>query len=142
MILNIEWLKEHLKTTKSAEEICNKLNEIGLEVENALPNKSTFEKIIVAEIQECEIHPNSDHLHVCKVFDGKETYQVVCGAPNARAGIKVALALIGAYIPNGDFRIKKSKIRGVDSFGMMCSERELGISNCHEGIIELPSNCK
>ena len=142
MILSIEWLKEHLKTTKSAEEICNKLNEIGLEVENTLPNKSTFEKIIVAEIQECEIHPNSDHLHVCKVFDGKETYQVVCGAPNARAGIKVALALIGAYIPNGDFRIKKSKIRGVDSFGMMCSERELGISNCHEGIIELPSNCK
>ena len=70
MILSIEWLKEHLKTTKSAEEICNKLNEIGLEVENALPNKSTFEKIIVAEIQECEIHPNSDHLHVCKVFDG------------------------------------------------------------------------
>ena len=142
MIFNVEWLKEHLNTTKSGEEICKKLNEIGLEVEEDLPSEKIFDKIVVAEIQECENHPDSDHLHICKVFDGKETYQIVCGAPNARKGIKVALALVGAYIPNGDFRIKKSKIRGVDSCGMMCSEREMGISNEHEGIMELPVDCK
>ena len=142
MFFNLEWLKDYLETTKSGGEICKKLNEIGLEVENDLPNESVFEKIVVAEIQECENHPDSDHLHVCKVFDGKETYQIVCGAPNARKGIKVALALVGAYIPNGDFKIKKSKIRGVDSCGMMCSEREMGISNEHEGIMELPAECK
>ena len=142
MIFNVEWLKEHLNTTKSGEEICKKLNEIGLEVEEDLPNEKVFDKVVVAEIQECENHPDSDHLHICKVFDGKETYQIVCGAPNARKGIKVALALVGAYIPNGDFRIKKSKIRGVESCGMMCSEREMGIGNDHDGIMELPDGCK
>lgn len=142
MIFNIEWLKDFLETDKQADEICKKLNEIGLEVEEDLPDEKVFEKIVVAEIQECENHPDSDHLHVCKVFDGKEVYQIVCGAPNARKGIKVALALVGAYIPNGDFRIKKSKIRGVESCGMMCSEREMGISNEHDGIMELPPECR
>ena len=142
MIFNIEWLKDYLETDKQADEICKKLNEIGLEVEEDLPDEKVFEKIVVAEIQECENHPDSDHLHVCKVFDGKEVCQIVCGAPNARKGIKVALALVGAYIPNGDFRIKKSKIRGVESCGMMCSEREMGISNEHDGIMELPPECK
>ena len=136
MNFNLEWLKEHLETTKTAEEICKKLNEIGLEVEKEVPSYKIFEKVVVAEIKECENHPDSDHLHVCKVFDGKETYQIVCGAPNARTGIKVALALVGAYIPNGDFKIKKSKIRGIDSCGMMCSEREMGIGNDHEGIMD------
>ena len=142
MNFNLEWLKEHLETTKTAEEICKKLNEIGLEVEKEVPSYKIFEKVVVAEIKECENHPDSDHLHVCKVFDGKETYQIVCGAPNARTGIKVALALVGAYLPNGDFKIKKSKIRGIDSCGMMCSEREMGIGNDHEGIMELPDECK
>ena len=142
MIFTIEWLKDFLSTTKTANEITTKLNSIGLEVEEDLPDEKVFEKIVVAEIVECENHPDSDHLHICKVYDGKETYQIVCGAPNARKGIKVALALVGAYIPNGDFRIKKSKIRGIDSCGMMCSEREIGISNEHDGIMELPDNCK
>ena len=142
MIFTIEWLKDFLSTTKTANEITTKLNGIGLEVEEDLPDEKVFEKIVVAEIVECENHPDSDHLHVCKVYDGRETYQIVCGAPNARKGIKVALALVGAYIPNGDFRIKKSKIRGIDSCGMMCSEREMGISNEHDGIMELPDNCK
>jgi len=142
MNFNIEWLKEYLKTEKTPDEICKKLNEIGLEVEKEVPNEKMFEKVVVAEIQECENHPDSDHLHVCKVFDGKETYQIVCGAPNARKGIKVALALVGAYIPNGDFKIKKSKIRGIDSCGMMCSEREMGIGQDHEGIMELSQDCK
>ena len=142
MIFTIEWLKDFLSTTKTANEITTKLNSIGLEVEEDLPDEKVFEKIVVAEIVECENHPDSDHLHICKVYDGKETYQIVCGAPNARKGIKVALALVGAYIPNGDFRIKKSKIRGIDSCGMMCSEREMGISNEHDGIMELPDDCK
>ena len=142
MIFTIEWLKDFLSTTKTANEITTKLNGIGLEVEEDLPDEKVFEKIVVAEIVECENHPDSDHLHICKVYDGKEIYQIVCGAPNARKGIKVALALVGAYIPNGDFRIKKSKIRGIDSCGMMCSEREMGISNEHDGIMELPDNCK
>ena len=142
MIFTIEWLKDFLSTTKTANEITTKLNSIGLEVEEDLPDEKVFEKIVVAEIVECENHPDSDHLHICKVYDGRETYQMVCGAPNARKGIKVALALVGAYIPNGDFRIKKSKIRGIDSCGMMCSEREMGISNEHDGIMELPDDCK
>ena len=142
MIFTIEWLKDFLSTTKTANEITTKLNSIGLEVEEDLPDEKVFEKIVVAEIVECENHPDSDHLHICKVYNGKETYQIVCGAPNARKGIKVALALVGAYIPNGDFRIKKSKIRGIDSCGMMCSEREMGISNEHDGIMELPNDCK
>ena len=142
MIFTIEWLKDFLSTIKTSNEITTKLNSIGLEVEEDLPDEKVFEKIVVAEIVECENHPDSDHLHICKVYDGKETYQIVCGAPNARKGIKVALALVGAYIPNGDFRIKKSKIRGIDSCGMMCSEREMGISNEHDGIMELPDNCK
>ena len=142
MIFNVEWLKDVLNTNKTANEISTKLNQIGLEVENSVPDEKIFEKIVVAEIIECEDHPDSDHLHVCKVSDGKEVYQIVCGAPNARKGIKVALALVGAYIPNGDFKIKKSKIRGVDSCGMMCSEREMGIGNNHNGIMELPEQCK
>ena len=142
MIFNVEWLKDVLKTNKTANEIAVKLNQIGLEVENSVPDEKIFEKIVVAEIVECEDHPDSDHLHVCKVFDGKETYQIVCGAPNARKGIKVALALVGAYIPNGDFRIKKSKIRGIESCGMMCSEREMGIGNDHDGIMELSEDCR
>ncbi len=142
MKFTIEWLKEYINTTKSAYEICKKLNEIGLEVENELPKREVFDKIVVAEIKECEKHPDSEHLHVCKVFDGSNTYQIVCGAPNARKGIKVALALVGAYIPSGDFRIKKTKIRGVESCGMMCSEREMGIGEDHNGIMELPEECK
>ena len=142
MIFTVEWLKDYLNINETPGKICKKLNEIGLEVEKDLPDESLFDKIVVAEILECENHPDSDRLHVCKVSDGREVYQIVCGAPNARKGIKVALSLIGGYIPYGDFRIKKSKIRGIDSCGMMCSEREMGISNEHEGIMELPESCK
>lgn len=131
-----------MDTTREAKEICEKLNEIGLEVENEVPGESLFDKIVVAEILECDNHPDSDHLHVCKVNDGKNIYQIVCGAPNARAGIKVALALVGAYIPGKDFKIKKSKIRGIESCGMMCSEKEMCISEEHNGIMELPEECK
>lgn len=142
MFFNKEWLNDFLETTADTYEICEKLNSIGLEVEKDLPDRNCFDNIVVAEVLECINHPDSDHLHVCKVSDGKETYQIVCGAPNVRQGIKVALALIGAYIPGKDFKIKKSKIRGVDSCGMMCSEKEMCIGSNHDGIMELPQSCK
>ena len=142
MNLNLEWLKSVLDTNCDIFKISDKLNEIGLEVENKVLNKENFEKIVVAKILKCEKHPDSDHLKVCEVSDGNNVYQIVCGAPNARAGIKVALALVGANIPYGNFKIKKSKIRGVDSCGMMCSEREMCLSNEHDGIIELPEKCE
>ena len=127
-----EWLKEYLDTTLTPEEIADKLNAVGLEVEDLytpiLP--------IAAKIVECNPHENSDHLHVLKVDDGSgKLRQVVCGAPNARAGLVSALALPGCKI--GDFVIQPGKLRGVESNGMMCSEAEMGIGEDDAGIIEL-----
>ena len=127
-----EWLKEYLDTDLTPEEIADKLNAIGLEVEDLyspiLP--------IAAKIIECEPHPNSDHLHVLKVDDGTGILrQVVCGAPNARVGLVSALALPGCKI--GDFVIQPGKLRGVESNGMMCSAHEMGIGDDDTGIIEL-----
>lgn len=127
-----EWLKQYLKTKLTPEEIADKLNAIGLEVEDlsvpVLP--------IAAKIVECKEHENSDHLHVLKVNDGSgKLRQVVCGAPNVRVGLVSALAVPGCKI--GDFTIESGKIRGVLSDGMMCSAKELGIGDDHSGIIEL-----
>lgn len=129
---SIEWLKEYLDTKLTPEEIADKLNAIGLEVEDLynpiLP--------IAAKIVECKPHSNSDHLHVLKVDDGSgKLRQVVCGAPNAREGLVSALALPGCKI--GDIVIEPGKLRGVESNGMMCSGKELGINDDHSGIIEL-----
>lgn len=130
-----EWLKQYLDTNLSPVEIADKLNGLGLEVEDleipVLP--------IAAKIIECKPHENSDHLHVLKVDDGTGTLrQVVCGAPNARVGLVSALALPGCKI--GDMVIQPGKLRGVESNGMMCSGKELGISEDHSGIIELDEN--
>ena len=127
-----EWLKEYLDTDLTPEQIAEKLNAIGLEVEDlynpVLP--------IAAKIVECKPHENSDHLHVLKVDDGSgKLRQVVCGAPNAREGLVSALALPGCKI--GDITIEPGKLRGVESNGMMCSGKELGINDDHSGIIEL-----
>ena len=127
-----EWLKQYLKTDLTPEQIADKLNGLGLEVEDlyvpVLP--------IAAKIVECKAHENSDHLHVLKVDDGSgKLRQVVCGAPNVRVGLVSALAVPGCKI--GDFVIESGKIRGVLSDGMMCSGKELGINNDHDGIIEL-----
>ena len=108
----------------------------GLEVEGVSPVATEFSKVVIGDILEVEPHPDADKLVVCKVSSGDETHQVVCGAPNARAGIKVPLALVGAKLDNQ--KLKKTKLRGVESFGMLCSERELGISESHEGLLELP----
>ncbi len=127
-----EWLKQYLDTKLSPEEIADKLNGLGLEVEDL----ETPVLPIAAKIVECKEHENSDHLHVLKVDDGSGTLrQVVCGAPNVRVGLLSALAVPGCKI--GDFVIESGKIRGVLSDGMMCSAKELGIGDDHSGIIEL-----
>ena len=133
----LSWLKQHLDTNASCAEICDKLTAIGLEVEGVEDTGKKLAPFIVAEVMECVAHPNSDHLHVCKVYTGKEVLQIVCGAPNARAGLKVVLARPGNVMPDSGEALKKGTIRGVESFGMMCAVDELGIGDAHEGIIEL-----
>ena len=138
MKFTLNWLKQHLDTTASLEDISRTLTAIGLEVEGISNPAESLAGFTVAEILEAEQHPNADKLRVCKVRSDAGELQIVCGAPNARAGIKVALAKVGALIPNGGFTIKQSKIRGVDSCGMLCSADELGLGGDSSGIIELP----
>ena len=149
MKLPLSWLNEYVKVDDIApEELAEKLTRAGLQVESieSVGGTPLSDLIVVAEVLECEAHPNSDHLHVCKVTDGKEEFQVVCGAPNMRKGIKTAFAKIGAPIPgfldkNGKpEKIKKGKLRGVESFGMCCSEKELCIGAGEAGIIEYPAD--
>ena len=127
-----EWLKQYLKTDLTPEQIADTLTRIGLEVEDI----TTPVLPIAAKIVECVAHPDSDHLHVLQVDDGSgKLRQIVCGAPNARVGLVSALALPGCKI--GDIVIQNGKLRGVESKGMMCSGKELGINDDHSGIIEL-----
>ena len=148
MKLPLSWLNEYVKVDDiDPKDLAEKLTRAGLQVESieTVGGTPLSDLIVVAEVLECEAHPNSDHLHVCKVTDGKETFQVVCGAPNMRLGIKTAFAKIGAEIPefldkNGKpEKIKKGKLRGVESFGMCCSEKELHIGEGNSGIIEYPA---
>lgn len=138
MKFTLSWLKKFLDFEHSLEELCIKLNQIGLEVEEVTNYQDKFAKFTIAEILAATPHPDADKLQICKVTDGTNNFDIVCGAPNARAGIKVVLAYEDAIIPKGNFKIKKAKIRGVESRGMMCSEQELGIGNDSNGIIELP----
>jgi len=133
----LSWLKEHLQTDCDASAISEALTGLGLEVESVEDKGAQLSAFTVARVISAEQHPNADRLRVCKVDTGKETVQVVCGAPNAREGIKVVFAPPGTYVPGSDFTLSAAKIRGVESFGMMCSERELLLSEEHNGIIEL-----
>ena len=148
MRLPLSWLNDFVKIDDiDPKELAEKLTRAGLQVEaiETVGGNPLSDVIVVAEVLECEAHPNSDHLHVCKVTDGKDEFQVVCGAPNMRTGIKTAFAKIGAEIPafldkNGKpEKIKKGKLRGVESFGMCCSEKELCIGEGNDGIIEYPA---
>ena len=141
MRFTLSWLKKFLDTDKSLNEIAHKLTMIGLEVEDIIDNQH-LKDFEVAQILETFIHPDADKLKVCKVQTKSTILQIVCGAPNARGGIKVVLANVGTLIPNGNFKIKESKIRGIDSFGMMCSYEELGLKGDSAGIIELPFNAQ
>ncbi|MFO1242985.1 MAG: phenylalanine--tRNA ligase subunit beta [Rickettsiales bacterium] len=142
MKFTLSWLKEFLDTNASVAEISAKLTALGLEVESVEDKSETLKAFTVAEILAAEKHPDADRLRVCQVLTHAGERQIVCGAPNARAGIKVILADIGVTIPNGNFVIKKSKIRGVESNGMLCSAAELGLGENSDGIVELPANAK
>ena len=140
MKLSYSWLKEYLECGLTPQEIADAMTSIGIEVDSVSEEEKLCPEVVVAEVKECVMHPDSDHLHVTKVDDGTgELITVVCGAPNVAAGQKVLFAKIGAVLP-GDFKIKKSKIRGVESFGMICAEDELGIGNDHSGIKVLPAD--
>lgn len=144
MKLPISWLNEYIQVDDiKPEDLAERLTRAGLQVESIETSgpKPLCDEIVVGEVLSCEPHPNSDHMHIANVTDGKETIQVVCGAPNCRTGLKTAFAKIGAFIPDGEFKIKKGKLRGVESFGMLCSSKELGIpGGTHEGIMELPAD--
>jgi len=137
MKFTLSWLKEHLDTDASVQEIAGKLNSIGLEVEGITDPGAGLKDFIVGEVLTAEKHPNADKLRLCTVSTGSETLQIVCGAPNARAGIKVVLARPGTVIPATGEALKIGSIRGVESRGMMCSARELLLGEDHDGIIEL-----
>ncbi len=141
MKFTLSWLKTHLDTDASLTAITEKLTAIGLELEGIENPADAIRPFRVAEILEAGPHPNADKLQLLKVADGSaEPWQVVCGAPNARAGLKGVFAPPGTYVPGLDFTLKAAKIRDVESFGMMCAEDELGIGESHDGIIELPDD--
>ena len=139
------WLREFCNPPLSTQELADTLTMAGLEVEELAPVAPPFQKIVVAEIKEAAPHPDADRLRVCQVDAGQGAWlQIVCGAPNARVGIKVPCALVGAELPPGEdgkpFKIKLGKLRGVESHGMLCSSRELHIADDHGGLLELPAD--
>ncbi len=148
MNISYNWLKQYADFGMSAEEMVSVLTDIGLEVESFKKIetvKGGLKGVVVGEVLTCEDHPDSDHLHVTTVDVGGESpLQIVCGAANCRKGLKVLCATVGSVLyPNGgdeEFKIKRSKIRGVESLGMLCAEDELGIGSDHEGIMELPAD--
>ena len=141
MKLSYNWLKEYLKCDLTPQQVAEAMTSIGIEVDGVEEQEQIpggLAGVVVAQVLTCEPHPDSDHLHVTTVDAGQgEPLTVVCGAPNVAAGQKVLFAQLGTVLP-GDFKIKKSKIRGVESFGMICAEDELGIGDSHEGIMVLP----
>ena len=141
MILTLSWLKDHLKTTASINQIINKLTDIGLEVEGVRENSGELSGFKIAKIIKSEKHPNADKLKICDVSIGAKNYvKVVCGADNARDGLITVYAPPGTIIPKTKLKLKIAKIRGVESKGMLCSEYELGLSKESDGIIELKDN--
>ena len=140
MKLTLSWLKEHLDTTADLKTIVETLTKIGLEVEEVYNPAEALKGFITARAENVRMHPDSDHLHLLEANTGKEKLQVVCGAPNMKEGLIGIFAPVGVNIPCYNEVLKVGKIRGIESFGMMCSEKELGVGQDHTGIIELPSN--
>ncbi len=140
MKFTLSWLKTHLDTEADARTIGDALTSIGLEVEGITDHAARLAPFTVAYVVEAKQHPNADKLRVCLVDTGHEKIQVVCGAPNARTGMKGVFAASGTTIPGTGLHLKKSLIRGEESNGMLCSEREMGLSDEHDGIIELPED--
>ncbi|VAX17851.1 Phenylalanyl-tRNA synthetase beta chain [hydrothermal vent metagenome] len=143
MKLSLNWLKNYVELDGiSTDEIVETLTTSGLEVDEVIDQKKIYENFVVGYVEVKEKHPNADKLSLCKVKVGEDELPIVCGAPNVAAGQKVVLAKVGAKIPTADFTIGKTKIRGEVSLGMICSERELGISDNHDGIMVLPDDIK
>ncbi|MBR6287083.1 MAG: phenylalanine--tRNA ligase subunit beta, partial [Bacteroidaceae bacterium] len=146
MNISYNWLKEYVDFDLSAEKVAEVLTSIGLEVgsvEEVQTIKGGLKGLVIGEVLTCEAHPNSDHMHVTTVNLGEgEPVQIVCGAPNVAAGQKVVVATLGTVLYDGEesFKIKKSKLRGVESNGMICAEDEIGIGESHDGIIVLPES--
>ncbi|TBU87327.1 phenylalanine--tRNA ligase subunit beta [Phytopseudomonas dryadis] len=134
-----QWLRSWVSPQVSRDELVARLSMAGLEVDSVTPVAGAFSGVVVGEVLSTEQHPDADKLRVCQVSNGSETFQVVCGAPNVRPGLKIPFAMIGAELP-GDFKIKKAKLRGVESNGMLCSASELQVSEDHDGLMELPAD--
>jgi phenylalanyl-tRNA synthetase beta chain len=141
MKVPLSWLKEYVDFDLTPRELASLLTFSGTEVEGIKTLGGDFTGIVVGEVLSIERHPNADRLTVCQVNSGTETLTVVCGAPNAAVGLKVPLATIGSTVPNG-LKIKKTKVRGVESFGMLCAADELGLSEDHSGLMILPPGTK
>ena len=140
MKFTVGWLKDYLDFDCSLLQLSHKLTSIGLEVENIRSPITDPDKFIVCEVIRVEKHPNADKLKICDVSDGKDNYKIVCGAQNVKNGLITVLAKEGAVVYNlkeNEFKISKSKIRGIESNGMLCSEEELGIEEKSTGIVEL-----
>ncbi len=139
MKFTLSWLKDHLDTSASLDDILYALTDLGLEVEEVVNPLARLAPFTLAKVIHAEKHPDADKLRVCRVLTDEGEKQIVCGAPNAREGITVVLCKPGDYVPGIDVTLGIGKIRGVESHGMMASERELELSDEHNGIIELPS---
>src|SRR6478735_1190774 len=141
MKFTLSWLKDHLDTTASLDEIAETLTRIGLEVEGIEDRAKALSAYTIASVISAEPHPNADRLRVCLVDTGAGTpVQVVCGAPNARTGMKSVFSPPGTFIPGKNITLSVGTIRGVESHGMLCSAAELELSNDHDGIIDLPED--
>ena len=140
MKFTLSWLKDHLDTSASLAEIVNTLTRVGLEVESVEDPAGKYDGFVVGSVVEAKQHPNADRLKVCVVDAGGDPVQVVCGAPNARTGMKSVFSPVGTYIPGKKLTLAKGVIRGVESNGMLCSAAELELSEDHDGIIELPDD--
>ncbi len=140
MKFTLSWLKDHLETTATLDEITHALTDLGLEVEGVENPAAKLRDFTIGKVISAEQHPDADRLRVCQVETDEGPLQIICGAPNARAGITVVVAKPGVYVPGIDTTIGVGKIRGIESHGMMCSEREMELSEEHDGIIELPSD--
>jgi phenylalanyl-tRNA synthetase beta chain len=140
MQLSEQWLRAYANPPIGSDELAARLTMSGLEVESNEPVAPPFDGVVVAHVKSVSRHPNADRLTVCEVDDGSgSTKQIVCGAPNVAAGIRVPCARVGAVLP-GDFRIREAKVRGVESQGMLCSARELGLSEDHSGLMVLAAD--
>jgi phenylalanyl-tRNA synthetase beta chain len=139
MLLSLNWLREFTPYEGEWETLADRLTMLGLEFDDATRPFEALERVVVGKVVECQPHPDADKLSMTRVDIGSEVLPIVCGAPNVAAGQTVAVATVGTVLP-GDFKIKKAKIRGVESLGMICSERELGLTDDHTGIMVLPDD--